>query len=681
MASPARTIQKVALASTLVDVTIVVKSPLRRLFVIRKSFFSLLSAAAFCVVLLAVVSSSARSQSLAKNSTSNPPANAISNPASPPPSTGGVFPLSQVHRGLMATAWTVFEGTQPEPMQVEILGVLRNARGPGRDLILARLKGAKPEYTGVVAGMSGSPVYVGNRLMGALSYRIGQFSKEPIAGITPIEQMLEVRDLPAPDGGTDKAATSLDAETESAVEAASVSQPQPAQPPQSPAQPLMQAMDTPLLMSGFSDEAIHLWRERMAANGLSSGLGSSLETIAVGGPLGEAASQATNRSPILPGSAVSLQMVRGDLEIAATCTVTYVDARHLLACGHPVLQAGNVSLPMTRAEVVATLPSPLNAFKIINTGATIGAFTQDRDAAIGGLLGAQAAMIPLRMTVTTGEHTVTHHVEILNLPTMTSSALLVSVYQLLLQTNRSTAETSYHVTGTIHLRNAPPVPVDSWGAPGANMVPQLAAAIGVGSLFDALYASSLRNAASQSIESLDLHVDAEAGNRTTTLDAVRVLSSGIVHAGDTVALEAVVHRWQQPEQRLKLTARLPQNLPPGTLRLLVSDGATLDRTLDGTAPRNDPGGFAATLNRLRRRHAQNRLYLSLLLPEAEASFGGQVLDSIPLSMANALEPLHQASAAGLNGESLEIAGSDPVDGVLSGSRTVELHIESGGGLH
>ncbi len=100
----------------------------------------------------------------------------------PPPSSGGVFPLSQVRRGLTGMAWTVFSGSKPEAMEVEILGVLRGARGPGQDLILAQLHGAKPEYTGVVEGMSGSPVYIGNKLLGSLSYRIGQFSKEPIAG-------------------------------------------------------------------------------------------------------------------------------------------------------------------------------------------------------------------------------------------------------------------------------------------------------------------------------------------------------------------------------------------------------------------------------------------------------------------------------------------------------------------
>src|ERR1035437_341144 len=110
------------------------------------------------------------------------------------PSGAKIFPLAEMRRGLHGVAYTVFEGVTPEPMEVEILGVLKDAIGPGQDMILARLHGEKPEYTGVVAGMSGSPVYIDGRLVGAISYRIGQFSKEPICGITPIEQMFEVRD-------------------------------------------------------------------------------------------------------------------------------------------------------------------------------------------------------------------------------------------------------------------------------------------------------------------------------------------------------------------------------------------------------------------------------------------------------------------------------------------------------
>src|ERR1035437_6278367 len=139
-------------------------------------------------------------------------------PAAGPPIGGGFFPLSEVHRGLIGTAWTVFTGNQLEAMDVEILGVLRGARGPGHDMILAQLHGAKPEYTGMAAGMSGSPVYIGGRLLGSLSYRIGQFSKDPIAGITPIEQMLEVRDLPiAPAAEASPSRTAADDHSQSGV--------------------------------------------------------------------------------------------------------------------------------------------------------------------------------------------------------------------------------------------------------------------------------------------------------------------------------------------------------------------------------------------------------------------------------------------------------------------------------
>ena len=177
----------------------------------------------------------------------------------PPPSGGGFFPLSEVHRGQMATAWTVFTGTKPEPMQVEILGVLRGARGPGHDMILAQLHGAKPEYTGVVAGMSGSPVYIGGKLLGSLSYRIGQFSKDPIAGITPIEQMLEVRDRPVPM----LQASTANRSAEESVAGESMN---------------FQAMETPLVMSGFRPEAVQLWQQKMAGTGL--------ETVAAGGGSG-----------------------------------------------------------------------------------------------------------------------------------------------------------------------------------------------------------------------------------------------------------------------------------------------------------------------------------------------------------------------------------------------------------
>ncbi len=168
----------------------------------------------------------------------------------------------------------------------------------------------------------------------------------------------------------------------------------------------------------------------------------------------------------MPGSAVSAQLVRGDLEIAATCTVTYVDPTQLLACGHPILQAGPVSLPMTATEVVATLASPMNAFKIINTGATIGAFTEDRESAIRGVFGLKARMIPVHIAVHGPEGDQKINVEVLDLPSLTPQALLVTLFNSLLQNNQSTAETSYHLTGTVDLDDYQPSPLDIWSPAG-----------------------------------------------------------------------------------------------------------------------------------------------------------------------------------------------------------------------
>jgi hypothetical protein len=297
---------------------------------------------------------------------------------------GGFFPLSEVHRGLIGTAWTVFTGSQPEPMEVEILGVLRGARGPGHDMILAQLHGAKPEYTGVVAGMSGSPVYIGNRLLGSLSYRIGQFSKDPIAGITPIEQMLEVRDLPIQGQGSGVRDQGIRLS--------------PAAGGEYHAGDGDAAGDGRLPLRRRSGCGSRRWPERGWRRWLPEGWAEAPHRPA---EAGGAADTRLGQGDCRHCSRLGGERATGArrLEIAATCTVTYVDRKQLLACGHALLQAGPVSLPMTTTEVVATLASPLNAFKIVNTGATIGAFNEDRDAAIRGVFGARAQMIPVHIRV------------------------------------------------------------------------------------------------------------------------------------------------------------------------------------------------------------------------------------------------------------------------------------------
>ena len=574
--------------------------------------------------------------------------------AGPPPSSGGFFPLREVHRGLMATAWTVFTGTKPEAMQVEILGVLRGARGPGHDLILAQLHGAKPEYTGVVAGMSGSPVYVGNRLLGSLSYRIGQFSKEPIAGITPIEQMLEVRDLPIVQGQRDKGTEGQVAERDTGSQ--------------------FQPMETPLLMSGFDPAAVRLWQEKMAGTGL--------ELVTAGGSSGSSANGMGNVFPrpgkVVPGSAVSAQLVRGDVEIAATCTVTYVDAQQLLACGHPLLQAGPVSLPMTASEVVATLASPLNAFKIINTGELIGAFTEDRDAAIRGVFGAQPHMIPVHITVHGSGKARTLNVEVLDLSSLTPQALLVTVYNSLLQTNENTQDSSYHVTGTVAMEDYPASPIDVWASGGEAQPGALSAALQVADRFNKLYSNNARRG---SMRSVDLNVEAVPRRVDVDLISARLISSDMVHAGDTVMVEASVRPWQQPVRNVRIPVKLPARLQAGALRVLVSDAGTLDRTLDQPRLMPRPTDMETVLAQAKGLHREDQIYVSLLLPETQAGMEGHTLSALPLSLANALEPLRNAQDVTLNGESAVPVAHLPAGGALTGFAILNLRIDPGGGVN
>jgi hypothetical protein len=586
--------------------------------------------------------------------------------AAPPPSSNGIFPLSEVRSGMTGTAWTVFTGSKPEPMGVEILGVLRGVRGPGQDMILAQLHGARPEYTGVVEGMSGSPVYIGGKLLGSLSYRIGDFSKDPIAGITPIEQMLEVRDLPL-----DPASTTLAGRGPEPVSIPS------AIPDRRLAAREMnfQEMGTPLVMSGFRPEAVRLWQQQMA--------GTSLEQVAAGGmgasTVADARPSAAAQAALEPGSAVSAQLVRGDLEVSATCTVTYIDPRQLLACGHPILQqAGPVSLPMTTAEVVATVSSPLDPFKIINTGATIGAFTEDRDSAIRGLLGVQARMIPMhiKMDEPGGERML--NVEILDLPSMTPLAVQVVLLQALLESNQSTALNSYHLTGSIDLEGYAPSPIDLWAASGEATAAPMEAALRTGERFSRLYASGARQG---TVRGIDLEVEAIPRYVQMVLENARLVANSTVHAGDTVEVEATIRPWRQPARNLRIALKIPARLGAGNLRLLVSDAGTLDRALDQPRIGNRPPDLKMVLEQARRQHPADRIYVSLLAPEAQARIDGQTLTSLPLSMANALEPGHVSQQINLNGESAELAAEAPAGGVLSGFVILNLHIEPGGGLN
>src|SRR5438045_3412800 len=355
---------------------------------------------------------------------------AAETPAPQAPKTTATIPVSEIQVGMRGVAYTVFEGTKPEPMDVEVLGVLRNVNGARGDLILVRLHGTKPEYTGVVAGMSGSPVYFEGKLAGALAFRIGEFSKEPIAGVTPIQEMLEINELDR--------SKPADSNSQATTKAPSV-RTETASPGVAPAisayANYLTPIGTPLVFSGFSEDAFKRFSSQFQAAGIVPVMGAG------------SVSNIKQPEPIEPGSAVSAILVRGDLNIAATCTVTYMDAKHLLACGHPLLQFGMVDLPMTKAQVVATLPSPLNAFKIVNATEAVGTFVQDRHTGIMGEFGKKPDMIPVTLNIHGGPTNRQFHYEVLNNARLSPVAMMATVFNALHGVNDYGDEITYRMSG------------------------------------------------------------------------------------------------------------------------------------------------------------------------------------------------------------------------------------------
>jgi len=270
------------------------------------------------------------------------------------------------------------------------------------------------------------------------------------------------------------------------------------------------------------------------------------------------------------------------------------------------------------------------------------------------------------------------NIEVVDLPSLTPQAVLVSLYDALLENNQSSLETSYHVTGSVNIEGYPPSPLDLWAPAGDQGSAQLSAAMQTDQSFALLYANGARQGA---IKDVRLEVESIPRRAQVELETARIDTGNIVHAGDPVVVEATVRSWQQPARNIRIPIRLPQGIAPGNVRLLVSDAGTLDRALNPPRITQRNVDFETALAQARNQHPADRIFVSLLIPDAQAGISGQTLAALPLSVANALEPLRTAQDVTLNGESAMVAGEAPAGGMLSGFQILNLHIEPGGGLN
>jgi SpoIVB peptidase S55 len=569
------------------------------------------------------------------------------------PAATKIMPEKDIQPGMKGVAYTVFEGTQPEPFGVEVLGIIQNMNGPKSDVILVRLTGKKVEYTGVVAGMSGSPVYIDGKLVGAIAYRIGQFSKEPIAGVTPIEEMLEINELdktlPPDTAGvtstphTNASKTSVGAT--SGVDGYAK---------------LLQPIAAPLIFSGFSEDAMQRFAPQFSSAGVVPVMGAGSVT------------NEKQPEPVVPGSAVSAILVRGDMSIAGTCTVTYIDPERLLACGHPLLQFGQVDMPMTKARILATLPSPMDSFKIVNTTEPIGAFVQDRKTGILGRFAKQPDMIPVTLTVHGSSAPKQFHFEVLNNAKLTPVAMMATVFNALQGLNEYGEEVTYRLDGHISVDGYPDVKLQNMYAPiEPSQPPAFGVALAVGDRFGRIFDNPYSTV---KISGVDLDLDMMSDRRWARLESAR---TDITEArpGDVVMVEAVLKPYRGERIVRQIPVKLPTSTPSGQLRILVSDADTLDRSRRFATSFSRKQDLGTTIASLNKEHLNDHLYVSLLEPNPQAMVADKVMPTLPLSVMNVMDGMRGTQEMFVTGESAVDESATPVDYVVTGAQVISITVK------
>jgi hypothetical protein len=361
------------------------------------------------------------------------------------------------------------------------------------------------------------------------------------------------------------------------------------------------------------------------------------------------------------------------MNIAATCTVTYMDAQRLLACGHPLMQFGMVDLPMTKATVLATLPSPLNAFKIVNATEPVGAFVQDRHNGILGEFGRKPEMIPVTLTIRGESADKQFHYEVLNNARLSPIAMMATVFNALHGVNEYGEETTYRMSGSISVDGYPDVAMQDMfatvdgGQPGAML-----AAISLGERFSRIFDNPYSVPAIHGVQ-LDFNIVRE--RRWARLESAR---TDITEArpGDEITIEALLRPYRGEGVVQHIPIHIPTSTSKGPLRILVSDGDTLDHFRRGSSLLGRKLDLAATIAFLNKEHVNNRVYVSLLEADPEAMIADKVMPTLPLSIMNVMDGMRGTQDMVVSSESsVNEAATVPLDYVVAGAQVLTISIK------
>ena len=584
------------------------------------------------------------------------------------------FPIDELKPGMVGIGRTVFQGDRLEEFKVHILGVLRNVIGPRRNLILAKLEGGPLADTGVIAGMSGSPVYIDGRLVGAVSYSLGQFSKEPIAGITPIDEMVEATAQSVARRPATRVALQMPLSPENMREslrqAFSWMRPFAENPNDvqvfgtgldASVGTMLRPIATPITIGGFEasviDPVVTAFREQGFLPMMAGAGGQN--------------TPATPNGPLRPGDPVGVALVTGDLEFGATGTVTEVDGNRVYAFGHPFYGLGPTQFPMTRAYVHTILPSLFSSSKLASTGEIIGTVQQDRATAIAGTLGTGPTLIPINLKLTSDRGTTkTFKMSVVNDQLFTPLLAYVSILNTLSSYERQNGAASYAVRGSATVKKYGNIDFEDLFT---GDTPSIGAATYVVGPINFL----LRNAFEDvDIEGLNLEIDASEQAKTATLERVWI-DGNRPKPGTTVTLKALMRTYRGEEITRSVPVEIPANAR-GSVSIMVADGSRLSQMearelqLQPLQTRDLPQ-MIRVLNQARK---NNRLYVRLVTPDAGAVVRGESLSSLPPSVLSVMESDRNGGSFRPIGAALLGQWEITTDHAVSGSRTLTLSLDN-----
>ncbi len=566
------------------------------------------------------------------------------------PSTIEILPLSQIRPGMQGYAYTIFAGDQVEKFDLEVIGVMPNFLGPKQSIILVQLKGPKVEHTGVVAGMSGSPVYFDGKLAGALSLKLGVFTKEPIGGVTPIEDVL--RPQPQLTSEADPYQSPLPQLSLPQTAASNANL---------PTGSALEPIETPLIFSGYQPEALRQF-------------GSQLQSFGFVAAQGGTAAPQPGDAHLVPGDMAGMVLVQGDTSISSACTVTAVRANNVYLCGHPFLSLGDVQFPMARTEVVTTLSSDLASTKIINVGSDIGTITGDHLTAVTGKLGSLPPMIPLDLTLSVGGAEKKLHFEMVDHPKLTPLLIGLTVFNGLTQNSLYGEGTTLHLSGQILVHGHAPVQIENTFAPGDAFSPDgLPIALNIQSIFTRLFNNTHEIPV---FDSINLHVESVPGRQSYNIESAW-LEKGEAAPGETLRVRVLLRPYRGPARIEETTVRVPEQATRGTtLRVLVTDGDMLNRASHGFS--FSSGGGSASLDQLitliNRERRNDRLYVGLFTPTPTILWDDKELPDAPLSEINVVDGRPTPGTVQILRESLASESSIPLGGPVTGIISLNLQI-------